>query len=73
MPIFHSQGGISMLVLCGIKDARFVVEMPDGTRGEVVVVEVRPNKQVRIGFEFPQSVKVDRKVIRESKDKGGQA
>lgn len=58
-----------MLILSGIRDEKFIVEIPPSavpTHVEVMIVDVR-GERVRVGFKAPRIVDINREKVHESK------
>lgn len=53
-----------MLVLSRKKSGTVIVDLGNGQLGTVTVVEIRGDK-VRLGFDFPVEMRVDRSEVRE--------
>ena len=51
-----------MLVLSRKHNERCIFTLPDGRRGEMVIVEIRGDK-VRLGFQLPEDVAVNRSEV----------
>ena len=62
-----------MLVLSRRKDEQIIIGGKNGVPSiSVTIVEIR-NDKVRLGIEAPKNVDIDRREIRESKDRNGQS
>jgi sRNA-binding carbon storage regulator CsrA len=54
-----------MLVLDQEKDAPVILTLPDGRRCKVVVIRVKNTHKVKIGYDFPEDVKIHRRVVQD--------
>jgi len=61
------QGGWRMLILSRWDKESLLLEMPDGTKAVVKVVEIR-GKKVRLGIDAPQAVRVVRSELLEREE-----
>lgn len=57
-----------MLILGRRLDERIIICLPDGRRVTVTFVGMSHGGQVRLGFEAPEDVEIDREEIRRDKD-----
>lgn len=64
--VFRNGGNI-LLVLSRKVGRETIVTLPDGRRGRVVIVEIRGDK-ARVGFDFPDDVKVHRSEVQDAID-----
>lgn len=61
-----------MLILTRFPEEWIVITLPDGTRFRLQVISARENGKVRLGFEAPPWIEIDRLEIREQKDQDAQ-
>ena len=60
-----------MLVLTRRTNERVIITLPDGATIQILLCEVRGDK-VRIGFEAPRQIKINRLEVQESIDRDGE-